>query len=125
MPARLLVEPDGPVLGQAAEPVAEPDHLHPVGGHGRLAEAPDRRVQAGAVPARGEDPDAHRPGHAGRLLLREASEPLTRHRARQRDALTVHATGIACPWRALNRDVGADSAGEARVDADALVVPPT
>ena len=53
MPASALESSvHGAVLGEAAEPVAEPDQLHPVVADGRLAEPADGRVEAGAVAAR-------------------------------------------------------------------------
>ena len=45
----------------AAEAVAEPDHLHAVGADRGLADAADRRVQARAVAARGQDADRTSP----------------------------------------------------------------
>ena len=54
---RRRIEPHPPVLGQAAEAVAETDDAHPVLADRRLAEAADGGVEAGAVAPRGEDPD--------------------------------------------------------------------
>ena len=51
------------VLGEAAEPVAEPDQAHPVHADRGLAKAADRGVESRAVPTRREDADALHAGH--------------------------------------------------------------
>ena len=65
------VELDPAVLREPAEAVAEPDDLHAVPDRG-LAEAADRGVEAGAVAAGGDDPDAAIGGHGPMLPGRRA-----------------------------------------------------
>ena len=70
------------VLGEAAEAVAEAHEAHPVVPDGRLAEPADGRVEAGAVAARGQDPDSLHPGH--RPLLVALGPPCLGDEAGQR-----------------------------------------
>ena len=53
----LAFQVDGPVLHEAAETVAEADHLHVVGIERALANGPDGRIEPGAVTAGGQHAD--------------------------------------------------------------------
>ena len=57
---RSVVEGHVLVLEHALPPVEEPDDLVAVDGGAGEHHGPDHGVQPGAVPAAGQDPDAHR-----------------------------------------------------------------
>jgi len=53
----IAVQPHHAVFHQAPEPILEPDHLHVIRPDRRFSHRADRRVQAGAVAARRQNPD--------------------------------------------------------------------
>ena len=73
----VAVEPQVSVQHQALEAVLEADDLHPVGALGRFPDRSDRRVEPGAVTARGQDANgsSHRAMLSTRLrvIFRPAS----------------------------------------------------
>jgi len=53
----VAVQPEGAVLHEPPEPVAETDHVHTVGTMSRLADAANGRIETGRIAPGGEDAD--------------------------------------------------------------------
>src|SRR5438552_11166719 len=65
----LFIEAHAPIFGEAAEAVAETKYLQPVIADGGLADAPDGDVEAGAIPAGGQNTNALGLAHGANINL--------------------------------------------------------